>query len=59
MYSCTIQALILYSMGTTLLQKASSAFALTPLGYYLQLYKPVLKCDAAAISVGYKNINYF
>lgn len=27
MYSCTIQALILYSIGTTLLQKASSAFA--------------------------------
>lgn len=47
-------------MGTTLLQKASSAFCfcMTPLGNDLQLYT-VLKCDAAAINVGYKNINYF
>lgn len=38
--------------------KCIFCFSMTPLGNYLQLYT-VLKCDATAISVGYKNINYF
>lgn len=39
--------------------KGIFCFCMTPLGNDLQLYTPVLKCDAVAISVGYKNINYF
>lgn len=39
--------------------KGIFCFCVTPLGNDLQLYKPAPECDAAAISTGYKNTNYF